>query len=70
MGKLINLTDTQERVLLHVLEKVNHNLYFDPDFKMYIDDGGDLTITLSPSDKRSLARGIEALLSSEPTKRN
>ena len=59
--KMIEITDTQERIVLEVLELVNSNLTYNAEDKNYTEDANDFVLTLSSSDKRSLKRGIEAL---------
>ena len=66
--KMIEITDTQERVVLEVLELVNSNLTYDSESRNYKEDAENLVLTLSRSDKRSLKKGIEALWRCWPAK--
>ena len=66
--KMIEITDTQERILLKVLELVNSNLTYDDQDKNYKENANDFILTLSRTDKRSLSKGIEALWGCWPVK--
>ena len=66
--KMIEITDTQERIVLEVLELVNSNLTYDDQDKNYKENANDFILTLSRSDKRSLRKGIEALWGCWPVK--
>lgn len=66
--KMVEITDTQERIILEVLELVNSNLTYDDQDKNYKENANDFILTLSRSDKRSLKKGIEALWKCWPVK--